>query len=468
MNRQRVCLVLLVIGLALIAGAQEKGAFSFPRTTQGERIAAYVAAFNSGDDARMAAFFREHWSASSLTQLPLEERLERSRGLRAQAGRLDPQRLLSESSTEVRLLVKDARGQWLEMGFAFEEEGPGKIRGIMINMVDEADLRDLGGPPLMRAEALRQVAAYVDQQAGQDLFSGVVLVARQGEIVFHEAYGLASIEYRVPNRLDTRFNLGSINKVFTRLAVMQLAEKGKLSLDDPLGKFLPDYPNAEARQATVRQLVDMASGIGDFFGDEYAAAPKNRIRDLADYLPLFASKPLLFQPGAGRQYSNGGYVVLGIIIEKASGQSYFDYVAENVYRPAGMEASGHPESDVPEMNLASGYTRRWDEGDHENEPWRNNIHTRPARGSSAGGGYATAIDLLRFITAMKEGKLIGREAGAWFGGAMALAGGAPGINAEIDIDPAPGYVVVALSNYDPPAAGTVARKISGLLKRVKE
>ena len=131
-----------------------------------------------------------------------------------------------------------------------------------------------------------------------------------------------------------------------------------------------------------------------------------------------------------------------------------------------MESSGHAESDVPETNLASGYTRRWDVADHEKEPRRNNIHTRPARGSSAGGGYATALDLLRFVTAVKNGTLVGPA--GWLSGPVALAGGAPGINAELDIEPAPGYVVVVLSNYDPPAAGTVAKKIAGLLKRVKE
>jgi CubicO group peptidase (beta-lactamase class C family) len=425
-----------------------------------------LAALNSGDDARLTEFFREHWSAVSLSQVPLEERLERSRGIRQQAGRLEPQRLLSESAAEVRLLARDAQGQWLEMGFAFEAEKGGKIRGIMINQVNEPDLQNLGGPPLSRAEALREIGASIDKQVAADAFSGVVLVARQGEVLFQQAYGYASLEYRVPNRPDTRFNLGSINKVFTQLAVEQLARKGKLSYDDPIGKFLPDYPHPDARQATVRQLVDMTSGIGDFFGPEYMATPKNRIRDLADYLPLFASKPLLFKPGAGRQYSNGGYVVLGLIVEKASGQSYFDYVAENIYRPAGMDSSGHAESDIPEMNLAGGYTRRWDEGNHENEPRRNNIHTRPARGSSAGGGYATAVDLVRFVSAVKSGKLVGPA--GWLSGPAALAGGAPGINAELDIDPAPGYVVVVLSNYDPPAAGTVAKKIAGLLRRVKE
>ena len=466
MNRQRVVLVLSAVAFAIALGAQEKTAFRFPRTPQGERIAAYFAAFNSGDEARLEEFFREHWSAASLSQVPLEERLQRSRGLKQQAGRLEPQKLLGESPAEVRLLARDAQGQWLEMGFAFEAEKPGKIRGIMINQVDEPDLQNLGGPPLSRAEALREIGASIDKQVAADAFSGVALVACQGEVLFHQAYGFASLEYRVPNRLDTRFNLGSINKVFTQLAVEQLAKSGKLSLDDPLGKFLPDYPNPEARQATVRQIVDMTSGTGDFFGPEYAATPKNRIRDLADYLPLFASKPLLFKPGAGRQYSNGGYVVLGLIIEKASGQSYFDYVAENIYRPAGMENSGHAESDVPETNLASGYTRRWDEGNHEKEPRRNNIHTRPARGSSAGGGYATALDLLKFVAAVKNGTLVGPA--GWLSGPAALAGGAPGINAELDIDPAPGYVVVVLSNYDPPAAGTVAKTIAGLLRRIKD
>ena len=468
MNRQRIGPILLAVIFSVALGAQEKVPFAFPRTAQGERIAAYFDAFNSGQDERLTGFFQEHWSAVSLSQVSLEERLQRSRGLKQQAGRLEPQRLLSESSAEVRLLAKDSRGQWLEMGFAFEEGTAAKIRGIMINQVDESALQDLGGPPLTRPEAIRQIASYIDQQVAADLFSGVVLVARHGEVVFQQAYGLASLEYRIPNRLDTRFNLGSINKVFTRLAVEQLAERGKLSLDDPIGKFLPDYPNREARQATVRQLVDMSSGIGDFFGPEYVATPKDRIRNLADYLPLFASKPLLFKPGAGRQYSNGGYVVLGLIIEKASGQSYFDYVAEHIYRPAGMESTGHAESDIPEANVASGYTRRWDEGNHEKEPRRNNIHTRPARGSSAGGGYATALDLVRFVTALKEGKLVGPAAAGWLGGPTALAGGAPGINAELDIEPAPGYVVVVLSNYDPPAAGAVAKKVSGLLRRVKD
>ena len=170
-----------------------------------------------------------------------------------------------------------------------------------------------------------------------------MLVARGDQVLVHEARGLASREYAAANRTATRFNLGSINKLFTRVAIGQLAEQGKLSLDDTIGKFLPAYPNREAAaKVTVRQLLDMTSGVGDFFGKKFADTPKDRIRTLEDYLPFFAAEPLLFAPGSQRRYSNGGYVVLGLIVAKASGQSYFDYVRDHIYSPAGMTATGAP------------------------------------------------------------------------------------------------------------------------------
>jgi CubicO group peptidase (beta-lactamase class C family) len=308
----------------------------------------------------------------------------------------------------------------------------------------------------------------IDEKARADEFSGVVLVAEGDRVVLHEARGLASKEYASPNQVDTRFNLGSINKLFTRVAIGQLAEKGKLSLDDTIGKFLPAYPNREAAaKVTVRQLLDMTSGIGDFFGKKYEDTPKDRIRRLEDYLPLFASEPLLFAPGSQRRYSNGGYIVLGLIVAKASGQSYFDYVHDHIYVPAGMTDAGHVESDVPEAGVASGYTRNWDGAEHGTGPRRSNIYTRPARGSSAGGGYATAMDLYRFAMALRAGKLLGPLGKEWFAGPQAYAGGAPGINAELDMNPVPGWTVVVMGNYDPPAAGALAQKIGAVLRRLR-
>ena len=252
----------------------------------------------------------------------------------------------------------------------------------------------------------------------------------------------------MPNNLETKFNLGSINKAFTRIAIEQLAHEGKLSLDDKLGKFLPDYPNREAAEkVTVHQLLTMTSGIGDFFGDRYMAADRSKIRSLADYLPLFADKPLLFPPGTQNRYSNGGYIVLGLIVEKLSGQSYYDYVKQHIYQPAGMKDSDWYALDEPTPNRAVGYTK---EGEG---PRHSNHSTLPARGSSAGGGYSTAPDLLRFANALAAHKLGDSNAG------LGIAGGSPGVNAALESNPQTGNTIIVLSNFDPPTADATARQI---------
>jgi len=468
MKKLSKMILLLALSTAALLAAGKGNAFRFPQNAQGRRIAAYFAAFAAAGDAAMEKFLRENFSAAALGRDSVEQRLARFRGFKKQAGTLAPEKMLRAEGERTRLLVRDGQGQWLECTFVFEKSAGGKIAAILAAPVAAENVADLTGPPLSRAEALARVGALLDEQAKADLFSGVVLLAHDGEVLLHEARGLASSEYQAANRPDTRFNLGSINKLFTRVAIGQLLEAKKLSLDDPIKKFLPDYPNPEAAEkVTVRQLLDMTSGIGDFFGKKFSDTPKDRLRSLGEYLPLFAGEPLLFEPGSSRRYSNGGYVVLGLIIEKASGKSYGDYVRDAIYLPAGMEATGHLDADIPATNVASGYTRLWDEGDHAGEPRRNNLYTRPARGSSAGGGYSTAADMLKFALALRAGKLLGPLAKEWFDGPQAYAGGAPGINAELDLDPVPGWTVVVMGNYDPPAASNLAQKITLLLKRLR-
>jgi CubicO group peptidase (beta-lactamase class C family) len=323
--------------------------------------------------------------------------------------------------------------------------------------------------PITEAEMLKELENFMEGISLEDEFSGVVLLAKGEKPIFRKAYGLASKEYNIPNRVDTRFNLGSINKFITRIAIEQLEGKGELRFEDPIKKHLPDYPNKEAvDKVTIRHLLDMTSGIGDFFGERYQSTPKDRIRTLSDYLLLFGDEPLLFEPGTNRQYSNGGYIVLGLIIEKVSGQTYFDYVRDHIYKIAGMGNTAHLEADVPAENVASGYTNNWDENDHPGEPRRNNIYTRPARGSSAGGGYSTVDDLLKLVVALKKNELSAtRTSDEINQHGIAIAGGAPGINAYVETDPETGYVIIVLSNYDPPAVDKVARKINSFLERLK-
>lgn len=463
---QKMMVWLLFCAVAAAAIGEQSG-FSYPQTTQGRRVAAYFTAFNMAGETAMEVFLRENFSVDALRRDGVEQRLARFRGIKKQAGSLNPEKFLRVESQKISLLARDGQGQWLEFTFVFEKSDDEKITAIQGVPVHAEDVADLLGPPLTREEVMTRIRALLDEQAQADLFSGVLLLAYDGRIVLHEARGLASREYDIANRIDTRFNLGSLNKLFTRVAIGQLAEQNKLSLDDPIKKFLPDYPNQEAAaKVLVRHLLDMTSGIGDFFGGKYADTPKDRVRTLNDYLQLFAAEPLRFQPGTDRRYSNGGYIVLGLIIEKASGKDYGDYMRENIYQPAGMAATALLDADMPAANVASGYTRNWDEGDHTAEPRRNNLYTRPARGSSAGGGYSTAADMCKFALALKTGKLLGPLGKDWFSGPQAYAGGAPGINAELDMDTIPNWTVVVMGNYDPPAASNLAQKITILLKRL--
>ncbi len=140
----------------------------------------------------------------------------------------------------------------------------------------------------------------------------------------------------VVKTLDTQINLGSVNKMFTAVAIMQLVEQGRVQLDAPLGSYVPDYPNWDAADnVTIHHLLTHTSGVGDFFNETYMVR-KKEIRSVAELLPLFASEPLAFRPGEKWQYSNGGYALLGRVIELVSSLSYEDYVQRHVFAPAGM------------------------------------------------------------------------------------------------------------------------------------
>ncbi|MCJ7459410.1 MAG: beta-lactamase family protein [candidate division Zixibacteria bacterium] len=417
----------------------------------------------------MRTYLEQNIVPSTLKERPIEQRMAMYRQIKSDLATLEPVKIIKESTDAIKLVARSANESWLELTFEFEKSVPYKLLGIRIMRLDEPP--DLNAPttPMTETEMLKELNVFMNGISVKDEFSGVVMLAKGDKPIFRKAYGLASKEYNIPNRVDTRFNLGSINKFLTRIAIEQLEGKGKLRLDDPFSKYLPDYPNKEAAEKiTIRHLLDMTSGIGDFFGEKYQFTPKDRIRTLSDYLSLFGDKPLLFEPGTNRQYSNGGYIVLGLIIEKVGGQTYFDYVRDNIYKIADMENTTHLEADVPAENVASGYTNNRDENDHPGEPRRNNIYTRPARGSSAGGGYSTVDDLLKLVVALKTNKLLAPKTSEEINGAgIAIAGGAPGINAMVETNPETEYTIIVLSNYDPPAAQKVARKIDSFLVRLK-
>jgi CubicO group peptidase (beta-lactamase class C family) len=280
----------------------------------------------------------------------------------------------------------------------------------------------------------------------------VALVAKQDAIVFHKAYGLADRANRIPNTLQTRFNIGSINKAFTKLAIDQLVARGSLSFTDTLGKFYPDYPQVLSRTATVQQLLSHTGGLADFFSPEFDKAAKDRFRSNADYFAFVGSLTPRFAPGASNEYCNGCYIALGAIVEKVSGVSYEQYVAQQIFAPAGMTSTGYPQGDGVEPALAIGYTRRMRDGG-----LRSNVYMHGATGSAAGGGYSTAMDLFGFVRAGRTGRLAGMTGG------LGIAGGAPGTNAVLESNDV--WTVVVLTNQDPPAGERLGTGIARALNK---
>ena len=368
----------------------------------------------------------------------------------------------SEPLSIVALLQEKSSDTVARLDLKVSSEEPPKILSSKVEAIPRP--ADLAIPRLKEAEALAALTARAGELAKKDEFSGVVLVARHGKVLLQKAWGLANRENGKPVTLDTRFRLGSMNKMFTAVATLQLVEAGKLALDDPIGKYLPDYPNKDvASKVTVRHLLTHTGGTGDIFGPEFE---KNRLtlREHGDYLKLYGSRGLTHEPGAEFRYSNYGFVLLGALIEKVTGTSYYDYVRSHIFKPAGMSSTDSLTEADAVPNRSTGYMKN-------DGKWVPNTDTLPWRGTAAGGGYSTAGDLLRFAQALESGKLISKASlaaattpykehyGYGFGiqGEGPLrgyghGGGAPGMNGELRIFPQLGYVVVSLSNLDPPAA----------------
>ncbi|MBY8998768.1 MAG: beta-lactamase family protein [Candidatus Thorarchaeota archaeon] len=307
----------------------------------------------------------------------------------------------------------------------------------------------------------------------KDKFSGTVLVAKDNEIVFEEAYGMAYKQFNVPNQLDTKFNIGSLNKLITRIAILQLLQKGQLELDDYVGKHLPDFREDIAKKVKIRHLLSFTSGMGDYFNDIFTAS-LGKLRKISDFVPFFIDDPLLSEPGEKWNYSNAGYVVLGLIVEAVSGMDYYEYIRENIYLPAGMKDSDHFEVDSITPNLATGYTRYMpDESLHPSER-RSNFFMIGSRGSPAGGGYSTVKDLLLLDKAIaKESLLDSNHSKMVFRPlnvdpdsipkSVALAGGAPGLTALYIKFIELGYTFIVLSNYDPEDVEPLMEQIRDLV-----
>lgn len=243
------------------------------------------------------------------------------------------------------------------------------------------------------------LSTRIDQylSAHESSFSGVVLIAREGKPIFEKGYGMANYELNVPNTVSTRFRLGSVTKPFTAMAVMLLVEQGKLKLDDPLCKYIERCPTAW-QPITIHHLLSHTSGIRNFTSMPEYMAMMQTAQSYLDGVNLVKSLPLEFQPGERFSYSNTGYVLLGMVIERASGTTYQEYLQKAIFDPLGMKATGYDGTQIIE-HRASGYSS-------EGGRLTNARYINMKLPFSAGALYSTVGDLMLWDQALTQGKLL--------------------------------------------------------------
>lgn len=329
-------------------------------------------------------------------------------------------------------------------------------------------------------ESIEVAKSWVEAEAEAEQFSGIVLVIQNGKEVWRQAYGYADQNTKSENKIDTKFNLGSINKTFTAVATVQLIEQGKLGLEDKAIDYIPELKKIEfANEITIRHLLTMTSGFGFYWESDLFKEQKSNLREMEDYLPIILESNLSFKPGASRQYSNTGYEILGLIIQRVSGINYYEYVRDNVYKVAGMNNTDAYEKDKPVKNLARSYSKYEEDElinfrDPKKGPYANDATDWIAvKGTAAGGGYSTVEDMLAYMKALNSNKLISKKYTDMLINRFEkldtrsvnymAGGGAPGINAFVMANFKNDSYIIVLSNFDPPTASTLALRLDKTL-----
>lgn len=474
----------LAFFLALLAGPKVRGqpapfadSAEVPRTPAYARAREVMDLLNGADAEAYRAYVKESFAAAFRDAVPAERHAAAFNDVLSRAGKVTPHGARSYTpalpETHAVLIVRTGLSeQWMAIVLDVEESPPHKIARLSFDRArTPTDVPK--GERLTDERIAKELGAYVERLVKQDAFSGAVLLAKDGQPILTLAAGLANRDFKAPNTVETRFNLGSMNKMFTAVAVLQLVEQGKLSLDDPLAKHLDTswLKQDLLDRIKVRHLLSHTSGLGSYFNETFWRTSRAEFRALNDYKPLVVGETLAFEPGAEQRYSNTGMLLAGAVVERASGDDYFEYIRRHVTGPAGMTGTGCYELDRVNENLAVGYERRPGPPPSRKTEYVNNIFAHVIRGGPAGGGYSTVGDLLRFDRALRAGTLLKKESleltwtrvqaahafnyGLGFfveqtpaGRVVGHGGDFTGISAQLRMYLDSGHTLAVLSNYD--------------------
>jgi CubicO group peptidase (beta-lactamase class C family) len=485
-------MLLCVLGLSHAPAQQQPPTTSFqdlavlPEGPRGARIRSLIEVINSGDQDLLRRFLDQECTPEFRGAVPIDDHISTLLGFLRDTGGVEFTAIRSftpERPGATVAIVKDRNmGSYWGLIVRFTDAPAFLVSGVGISVV-----RPPAGPPespLTEKEAVDEIRALTSGLVTKGWFSGALLVAKGPAVLLTMAGGEANKSFHAANNIDTKFNLGSMNKMFTAIAVARLVELGRLSYDDPISQWVDEtwLPKEFTDTITVRHLMTHTSGLGSYFNETFNLSSRALYRKLEDYKPLLKDEKPAFTPGERFQYSNTGMLLLGVIIEKVTGDDYFDHIRKTISTPLGMTSTDCYEMDYPVENLAVGYSPDW----KSPYRWQNNLYKHVIKGGPAGGGFSTAKDLHKFAQALLAGKLVSRPAletlwtdykGGGYGYGFTVvegpagkvvghSGGFPGINSELDIYVASGYIVAVMSNYDN-GASPLAARIGRTLARVK-
>jgi len=318
------------------------------------------------------------------------------------------------------------------------------------------------------AELSKNIEAVVQDYIDLGIFSGIILVAEKGNIQFHKAYGLANRETKAPNTINTLFDIGSMNKTFTSIVVKQLVAEGKLNLDDKLTQYIPGFKDPNANKITINHLLNHESGFADYHTRNYFDLPLNE-RKLNAIVERAKSYDLNFEPGTEQDYSNLGYVILGAVIEKVSGKSYFDNVNERIVKPLNLKNTYLNDFSGLENRIAHGYYYTPLGELDESAP----LQDIP---NPDGGFLSTTEDIMTFYRSYYyDDLLLSEEAksnDSFFnylkelpdGKATGSAGGFEGFNTALYQVVSNDFTIIVFANMDEPVAEHIALDILALTR----
>jgi len=440
------------------------------------RARAIIDALMTADPAAYEKAAEENYADALFAERTAEERADFVRMITGDLGQMRIDNVVSDGEMVEVAIAGDA-GLIARFDFHFDATPERKIAriGVSVDAGEGAGAMVEIPPPAIDASMdANEIGAALDEWLapviGADDFAGVILIARNGEPLVRRLTGPADRETGATADTDTAYNIASIGKIFTKVAIAKLLERGKLSLDSKISDVIDDYPNGVTAAATVKQLLDMEAGVADFFGPKFETLPKDRFASNHAYFNYVSAEPETFAPGQGRAYCNGCYIVLGEMIERIADEPFEAFVQRTILDPAGMKRSGYFNAKNPPENIARLYGRA--DGPQSDYIEMQNRHGDA--GSGAGGVYSTADDLLKFDNALREGRLLNGEMTMWaLGGGekdaprnfspMGVAGGADGTNAILESDG--DWTVILTANVSEPLPEQLGLAIASALMK---